>query len=265
MKTQNHVRQILFLFILVLLTTTQSKADRRYFGRSYLTYTPLAKEVELEFWQTSRIGKSAGSFFSWQPQIEVEYGVTDRLVASVYMNFISEKSSNNNFSSTPLSFSAASLEFRYRLTNPEEYYIDPALYFELTYNKDAVEYEPKILLTKRFGKFISAVNIGGAFEKSINSSEMESEFEITAGVAYDLTNHFAFGLEFRNNRNFREFFEKEETQAVYLGPTLNYNTESVNVVLNFMAQINGSPATNGRLELLSHEKYEAKLLVGIEL
>ncbi len=257
--------KILVIVIFLLLLTNIAKADRRYFGNLYLAYTPAARELELELWQTSRIGKTNGSFFSWQPQVEVEYSFTDKFVSSFYVNFISQKSSDNNFESKPLSISSVSVELRYRLAEQDEFFVDPALYFEFIYGNGKVEYEPKLLLSKRFGRFISGINIGSAFEKDEDDTEMEAEFEISLGLAYDLTNNFAMGIEFKNNRTFESFYGKEKNQAAYIGPTFGYGAEDINFVLSFLAQIKGSPSSNKNLDLISHEKYELRFLASIEL
>ena len=248
-----------------LISFNQSIAQRRYFGNSYLAGTPPAEEFELEIWQTSRLGKAAGDYFSWRPQLEVEYGITDYLVTSFFINFESIKASNNSFASNPLGFHSASLELRYRLTNPDEYFIDPSLYFEYTRGKNRNEYEPKIILSKRIGKFISAINIAAAIEDNSDEQETETEFEITFGLAYDLNEKLALGFELKNNSLYEEFYDKQINQAFYCGPTLVYGNEYINIVLSGLIQVSGSPSTIGNLELLSHEKYEVRMLVGVEL
>lgn len=113
-------------------------ADTKFFARSYAAYTLPAKALEFEFWQTGRIDKGAGYYYRWQPRFEVEYGVTDRLTASMYFNFNEVKSSGNTYAPKSFAVSTTSFEFRYRLSNPGEYFIDPALYFEFGYGGDKV-------------------------------------------------------------------------------------------------------------------------------
>ena len=256
---------ILFLVSISFLIPNQVKADTKYFGRSYTSYTLPANAMEFELWQTGRIGKGIGSYSRWQPRMEFEYGVTDRFTASMYLNFNEVKSSGNSTPSKPLSLSTTSFEFRYRLTNPSEYFADPALYFELSYGGDKIEYEPKILLTKRFDKFISVMNINSEIERNIAGDETESAFELTMGIAYELNKNFAVGLEFRNDRAYKDIYEKEENQASFVGPTISFQSDRFYLVINFLAQVGGSPATNNNLELVSHEKYEIRTILGIEL
>jgi len=251
--------------ILFFTVFNQIKADRRYFGLSYLAYTPSAKELEIELWQAAKIGKESGSFLRWQPQIEFEYGVTERLASSVYFNYNLSRASGNDFSSSPLSFESVSLELRYRLTNPGEYFADPALYLEFTKGNGFAEYEPKIILSKRFGNYISALNVASAIEKNDDEGETESELEITMGLGYEITNGFFAGLELRHTREYEEFLDELKNNSTFVGPTIGYATGDVNFVLSFLAQVNGNPGTYKNLDLTEHEKYEVRLLASVEL
>jgi len=256
-------RAIIALFLIALFSN--SNAQSRYFANMYLTYTPAQGEFEFEFWQNAKLGKETGYYHQWISQIECEYGLTDRLTTSLYFNFLQQKSSGNLFESKPLQFSTASIEFRYRLTEQGEYFIDPALYFECLYHKDYQTYEPKLLFTKRMGRFISAMNIGAEIEKVSGKSTLDADFEVTLGLAYDLNSNIALGMEFKHERAFEDLFEEEENNATFLGPTVNLNYEGVNLVLSFLAQINGNPSSVNHLELLSHEKYELRMVLGIEM
>ncbi|MFA7229424.1 MAG: hypothetical protein WC061_10350 [Melioribacteraceae bacterium] len=243
----------------------ESKADTKFFARSYTAYTLPAKALEFEFWQTGRIDKGLGYYSRWQPRFEIEYGVTDRFTASMYFNFNEVKSSGNTIAPKPLSFSTNSIEFRYRLSNPDEYFIDPALYFEFGYGGDKIFYEPKLLFSKRFEKFTTVINVISEIERAPASSKTESKFEITAGLAYELNSNIALGVEFRNHRNFTNIYEKELNQASFIGPTISLFTDKMYFVVNFLAQVAGSPATKNSLDLNGHEKYEIRTIIGIGL
>lgn len=255
----------LLVLISVLVLTDSTFADRRYFGRSYTSYTLPARALEFELWNTGRIGKAEGFYYRFRPRFEFEYGITDRLTTSFYFNFNQTIAEDNNFTSSPLSFSSSSLELRYRLTNPGELFIDPALYFEFGYGGDELEYEAKILLTKRMGNFIGVININSEIEREIIESKIESVFEITSGLAYELSPNIALGIEFRNHRVYEEFYGEEEAQSTFLGPTINLQTESFYITFNFLAQVQGSPSTKSGLELDEHERYEFRTILGLEL
>jgi len=254
-----------YIILLILILCDGSLADRRYFGWSYLAYTSPQGELELEVWNTLSIGKASGFYYQSQPRFEFEYGVTDRLSAAFYFNFNQVTAEDNSFESKNLTFASTSIELRYRLTNPNEIFIDPALYFEFAYGGYELEYEAKGIFSKRFDNFITSINFNGEIEREIIENESESIFEVTAGVMYDINPNFALGLEFRNHRVYDGIFEDEEAQATFLGPTISIQTQSFYLTLNFLPQVAGSPATLGNQELLDHEKYEFRTILGIEL
>lgn len=255
----------LIVFCLFVLFYNGIKADYKQFARSYTAYTLPANSVEFEFWQTGRIDKGLGYYYRWQPRFEVEYGVSDRLTASMYFNFNEVKSTGNTFSSKPFSYSTTSFEFRYRLSNPNEYFVDPALYFEFGYGGDKIFYEPKLLFSKRINRVTTVANIISEIERFPTKSETESKFELTAGVAYELNANLSLGLEFRNHHNFEKIYEKKLNQASFLGPTISFFSKNLYFVMNFMFQVSGSPDTKNGLELIGHEKYEIRSILGVSI
>jgi hypothetical protein len=252
-------------FVLILMLFNNTYADRRYFGRSYLAYTLPKGAFEFELWNTGRIGKDMGFFYRFQPRFEFEYGVTDRLSASFYFNFDQITSEDNLFDSKSFGFASTSLELRYRLTNPNEIFVDPALYFEFAYGGDELEYESKVILSKRSGNFIGVLNVSSEIEREVIEGVNESAFEVTGGIMYDVNPNFAAGFELRNHRVYEGIYEEEESQATFLGPTVNLQTESFYITFNFLAQIAGSPSSGNNLDLIHHEKYEFRTIFGIDL
>lgn len=260
-------KKIFFLLIYILASgiLNTNYADEKKFARSYTSYTLPARGLEFEFWQTARIDKGAGYYYRWQPRFEVEYGITDRLTASMYFNFNEVKSSGNSITPKPFGLSTTSFEFRYRLSNPGEYMLDPALYFEFGYGGDKVFYEPKILLSKRFDKFEAVINLVSEIERAPANSKTESKFEISAGLAYDFNPNIAVGLEFRNHRNYTNIYKQELNQASFIGPTVSFHSEKLYLVINLLAQFAGSPGTKNNLDLNGHEKYEIRTILGVGL
>jgi len=259
-KTTYYIAMLLFI-----ISFKNSFADRRYFARSYLAYTLPSGGFEFELWNTGRIGKDLGYYYRFQPRFEFEYGVTDRLSASLYFNFNQITAEKNSFSSKSLGFSSTSFELRYRLTQPNEIFVDPALYFEFAYGGDEIEYESKLIFSRRFGNLITALNLSSEIERGIIEEANESAFEITGGVMYDINPNFAVGIEFRNHRGYMDVYKEEESQATFLGPTFNIQTKSFYLTFNIIAQLSGSPSTKNNLDLLHHEKYEFRTILGIDL
>lgn len=256
----------LTLLILTLLVSGDALADRRYFGRSYMANTLPQGALEFELWNTGRFGKYEGYYYRFQPRFEFEYGITDKLTGSFYMNFDQITAEDNNFSSTGLGYSSSSIELKYRFTNPGETFIDPALYFEFSYGGTEVEYESKAIFSRRIGNnFVAALNFTSELEREVIDAELESEFEITAGLMYEFTPSIALGLEFRNHRGYEDFYEKLDNQASFIGPTINIQTNKFYLTVNMLAQVSGSPASTKSLDLVGHEKYELRTILGISL
>lgn len=256
---------IFFISLLSILFNINAQADRRYFARSYTSYTLPANALELEIWNTGKIQKDFGYFYRWQPRVEFEYGVTDKLTTSIYFNFDETRSKNNNYPSKSFSFTSTSFELRYRLFEIGEYFVDPTLYGEFYFGGDKFKYEPKIFLTKRVQNLIGVININSEIEKSITDKKTESKFELTGGIAYEINSNFATGIEFRQHFNFSNIYEQKKNQAFFLGPSLNIQTEKFYFTINFLTQINGTPQGSNKLDLIGHEKYEVRSILGIEL
>jgi len=220
---------------------------------------------ELEFWNTGRFGKYDGFYYRFQPRMEFEYGVTDRLTTSFYFNFNQVKAENNSFKTKPFEFESTSLELRYRFTNPGEAFVDPAAYIEISYGGDEIEYESKLIFSKRLGRFIAAVNFTSEIEREVIDSKIGSGFEFTAGAMYDVSSDFAVGLEFKNNRKYNDIYKGQTSQATYIGPTVNYQAENFYITFNFLRQVHGTPSSGNNLDLIGHEKYEFRTILGIDL
>lgn len=254
-----------YILLIIVFAFFTIKADRRYFSRTYLANTLPANSLEMEIWNTGKFGKNSGYYYRFQPRIEFEYGVTDKLTTSMYFNFNQITSAENSFSSKSFSFSSTSVEIRYRLSEINEFIVDPAVYFEFYYGGEKIEYEEKLILSKRFGNFITAFNLTSEIERLVIKSSSESSIEFTAGMMYDVSNNFALGFEFKHHKNFKKIFENEESNASFLGPTLNILTDRFYLTINFLSQIFGSPKSNSSLDLVGHEKYEFRTILGIGL
>lgn len=256
---------VISTLIFLLFNQILIRADRRYFARSYTSYTLPANALELEIWNTGKIGKDAGSYYRWLPRVEFEYGVTDKFTTAVYFNFDETRSKNNSHQSKSFSFVATSVEMRYRLFEIGEYFIDPALYSEIYFGGDKIKYEPKIFLTKRFQNLIGVMNINSEIEWNVPEHKKESKFELTGGLAFEMNANFSAGFEIRYHSNFSNFYEEKENQAFFAGPTLSIQTEKFYFTLNLLAQVSGIPKVSESLELVGHEKYEVRTILGIEL
>jgi hypothetical protein len=240
-------------------------ADRRYFARSYTAYTLPARALEFELWNTGRFGKDVGYFYRFQPRVEFEYGISDRFSGSIYLNFDQRTSAQNTFSSKPLTLSSTAFECRYRLAEMNEYFVDPALYFEFSYGGEEIEYETRMIFSKRHGNWVGALNLTGEVERKVIAGAHETKFEILGGLAYECTPALALGAELRNSNVFESFFEETEGKALFAGPTVSVQTDKFSLTFNASRQLWGSPNTKDGLALKEFEQWDARMIVGIAL
>src|ERR1051326_3982719 len=180
-----------------------ARADERLF-----TYVPEAEVLpkgglEFEQWLTHRRGKADGVFAAWDFREELEYGLTERLTGAGYLNFKNTHSEGvtGRTDESIFEFEGVSTELKYQLLNPNTKPIGVLLYGEATYKGDEFELEEKLVLQRNFGeKWVLAFNatIEQEWEFEPGATERELSLELTGGLSYKLTPHWALGLEGRN-------------------------------------------------------------------
>ena len=83
-----------------------AQAGEQIFGFSYLTETLPAKALEFEQTTTLKTKKSQGTYRLWQSRTEIEYGITDRWSAALYLNNYSVVAENNNSTASRNNYAA---------------------------------------------------------------------------------------------------------------------------------------------------------------
>jgi hypothetical protein len=248
-------------------------ADERYF-----TYNQEAEVIpvgrwEFEQWLTYRKGFPEGdrqfSDHIWDFREEIEYGLTERLSGSVYLNFRQEQflaREEGLQDVSDFSFKGVSAELKYQLLNPNKKPVGLALYFEPTYNGDEIELEEKLILSKNFGdKWVAAANASfeQEWEKEEGKTEKESVLEFTAGVAYRFTPHWSAGLEGRYHSVYEGHgFNELLGAGWFAGPNVHYGSSKWWTTLTVLPQISGHPSDGG-INITEHQTFEVRLLVGI--
>ncbi len=92
---------------LIGLVTARAHATEQIFPETYLSETLPKGALEGEQWVTYREGKSQGTYGLVQTRTEVEYGITDRWLASLYVNAYSVKAHNNNSAASRVDFTSS--------------------------------------------------------------------------------------------------------------------------------------------------------------
>ncbi len=146
-------------------------------------------------------------------QTELEYGITDRLEFGWYFVFRQGASA----SSPSLRFEGVKQRLRLRLAEAGQWPIDIALYIEFAEFHDELEFEQKIILSRRFGRATLAANLWVEQEFKFQQSEWLFFYNPTVAASFELSPHVSLGLEYWA----RGRFDDAGAGAVhYLGPTL---------------------------------------------
>ena len=256
-----------------LLAASCAFADERVFTYSYEPATPPKGELEFEQYVTLRAGRNAAvgqnDYYLLQFREEIEYGVTDNYLVSLYLNHQYEHFNGPAGQRTSHYRQAGfSLENIFMALNPTEHSAGLALYLEPTYDGKNFELEQKIILGQRHGDWRWAFNLTHATEWKDDFREKEGEFEVSLGVTRRLSARWWLGLEARDHNEIPEYREWENT-AVYLGPVLCYKRRNWFATMSVMPQIyganfTGNPDHNSHLELEGHERVNARLVFGFD-
>ncbi len=174
-------------------------ADRRSFTRTYEYMTMPKGETEVELYTTqSRDTFDGDSPESFQFQLELEHGLTERWDVSLYHVF--EQSTGDGTVVDPgeaLHLSEIKLRTRYRFSERGELPVDPLAYLEAKKEFGASVYvaEAKAILGRDFGQVSVAVN--PVFEVVFGGDVPETEIELgwAAGVTYEVSPSLKVGAE----------------------------------------------------------------------
>jgi hypothetical protein len=271
-----NIRPRILTGLLALSTLAiHSHADERRFTYSYEPETQLAGAVEFENWITlgsqrnSAVGQD--NYNQWDLRQELEFGVTDRYTIGLYLNEQSQsfKDPATGANQSSFDWEGISIENRFNVLNPAEHAIGLTLYVEGRYSGQEAEIEEKIIIGQRHGDWKWAFNLGQATEWENNLSEREGELEASFGLARDLSKRWSLGLEVVGDTlipGYQEF----ENAAFFVGPVLSYRQDRWWAALTVLPQVYGwnrdfAQDRNAHFELADHERYNIRLLFGIDL
>ena len=234
------------------LATTAARADDQPFVTVYTTDIDTEGEREAEQWFFWKAGHGQGTFGQFLSQSEIEYGFTDDLQGSLYLNYDYAREREMPAVAETQSLVGVQGELIYRVLNV---YFDPfglAFYFEPRAAPDARGIETKILLQKNFLndtlRFAFNTNFEDDWNKVAGNWQKTSALEFDAGLSYNVTPEFSTGIEFDNENAFSGLVlgarSAEQTSAYYLGPTLYYIAGLTKVTLGAETQlpIAGNPS-----------------------
>jgi len=288
--------KLVFIAMATFSLARPALAGESPFGYVYTTDTHPRGERELEQWLTRRHAQSRGDYDLWQGRTEFEYGVTDRLQTSLYLNYDRVSAFHNRPDDTTgpgafvpdgvdpdaryrhTFFQSFSSEWIYRVLSPYKDAIGLALYIEPTWGAAERELETKLILQKNFleDRLVWAANLTAAAEKERfhGDWEREGELELTTGVAYQFAPRWHAGLEYRHHRGYegRGFSAGTRAYAVnFIGPSVHYASRKWWVTATFLTQLANAKAYNdearediigGRFYGEHHERNELRVKLG---
>jgi hypothetical protein len=268
----------------LVVTPGSARANDRHFAWTYESASLPQGHAEIEPQVTARYGRS-NWFGSLEYRLEFEVGLTDRLLAAVYLNgaTMSMDTPIQPVGTLRTSFAGltgASGEVKYRLLDAVADPIGLALYGEITggtnpyeqgtdaTSPDFLEIESKVILDRRLGNFLFAANLIYAHEFVFHRSGTthDNELELSAGVGYFVTPALMLGVELREH-NVITPDSGWESSALMFGPTIAYSAQRFWVALNVMPQIAafvGAEPGDFR-SFHDHEAFNARLLLGLHL
>jgi hypothetical protein len=270
-KNANHLT-LVTLGVALLAGTLH--ADNRLFTYTYEPETEPRGDWEYEQTVTARVGRNTAvgqqNYQLWEFFQEIEHGVTDRYTVGLYVNDDLEqfKEPAGGATITRDRWTGIAIENRYLVLDPVAHPVGLTLYLEPTYDGDSAELEQKIILGRRVGDWKWALNLTHATEWTDDFRADEGELEISGGLARLLTHRWAVGLEVREHNELPAYRQWENT-AVFLGPVVSYRRPGWWAALTVMPQIYGAnfkenPDGNSRLELEGHERWNMRLMFGID-
>jgi hypothetical protein len=221
--------------VLIVLDWTMAHADDRKFTYSYEAKTLPQGTWEFEQWATLQDGKQAGHWDTLLLREEIEYGVTDRLNGSIYLNGkIQSNSGVPGFENEhSIGFDSMSTEWKYKVSEPSTDVVGFLLYEELAFSNDTYEIESKLVFSKEAGPFTLAYNfvweavLGRSSDPAASPQwTWEHEFTNSLGASFSFTPSFAVGVEAYDIARYSRSLGGPHTRADYVGPNLHYSAGS---------------------------------------
>ncbi len=261
-----------FLCLPVLLVPAAAAANERHFTYTYETATLPAGDKEIEIWSTPRIGRER-YFYRLDSRVEFEIGVTDRWMAALYLNGMTQTAETApGVLSSASELEGISIENKWKLMDPVADAFGLGLYAEISLGPSETEIEAKLLLDKRVGDLHLAANLVGEMDLDAEGDaaardvdlEQELAVEVALAAAWFVRSNLSIGLEARDLNAIGG--GGLEYSALFAGPVVAYGAEDWWLAFTFVAQL---PAVAGERAgervLDQHEAIEARLLWGFHL
>lgn len=206
----------------LLLAPVKAEAGARRFTYVYEATTAAPGSFEFETWATWKTSpREQRRFNAVDFRHEIEFGITDRLQAAVYVadwGYREDPAANEH----GFGYQNSAIELIYNLTNPTTDLLGLALYGEVKGGPEELELESKVILQKNLGRFVVAYN--GTLEAKWEGDRLEErggELSQSLGVSYEVSPSFLLGAELLHEIDLPDWSETGDS-IVYGGPNLSY-------------------------------------------
>lgn len=230
-------RRILSLVLLALLPAATAFSGARRFTYVYESTTGVPGGFEIENWVTWKTHMPDDrKFREVDFRHEIEFALTDRLTASVYVadwQYERDRSlDDGNFS-----YTGSALELIYSLTSPVADPIGLAVYQEYKVGNRLFEWESKAIAQKNFGKLIAAYNATlEATWEGRDFSDRFGELQQSLGVSYEINPHLLFGAEFLHEIAFPDW-SRAARGVFFAGPNVSLRSGKYWATITALAQL----------------------------
>ena len=223
--------RLLLLLVLSSSLAIPVRGGVRRFTFLYEANTSAAQSLEFENWITWRRGSG---FDQVDFRHELEYGLTDRFQASIYLAdwFYTDDQEQRGFV-----YSDTAVELIYNLTNPVVDPVGMSIYGELRAGDQLIELESKMIAQKNFGPLILAYNatLEAVWEGS-ELEEREGELSQALGMSYEISPPVSAGIELVHEFVFPEWKDAEKIRNLFVGPNVSYRRGSWFITATALAQ-----------------------------
>lgn len=261
----------------LLLGAAAIQACDNPFAYSYLAETLKPGRTEMVQWATARLGRDLGSGYvaryrGLDFKTEIERGISESEQVSFYVNY--------RYLETPgldgLRFDGFQVSYKRMLADPDREAWGQAVYIEPGYSqssskngalRDEYSLELKYIAQRNLGAddgWVYAANVVAEAERKPATDDDAVKLRLTQGLACQLSVAWLAGVEVVAEAEWAEMNDFEYG-AVLAGPCVRHQSEGgFFVTLAALAQVAGSPADKGDLNVTDKSPWEVRLKAGVE-
>jgi hypothetical protein len=227
------------VLLVAIWPATAAVAGARHFGYVYEAVTSAPGSLEMENWITWSRTTNPQRVDQLDFRHEFEFGLTDKLQASVYVAdwFYARDPEHSGFT-----YSDFALELIYNLTNPVVDPVGLSVYEEIRAGDHNFELESKLIAQKNLGRCILAYNATlEAVWEGDDWQNPKGEFQQAVGASYEISPRVSIGAELLHEFVFPDWRDKERIRNVFVGPDVSFRHGNWFVTVTGLAQATSTP------------------------